>query len=108
MLHKPKPSDTNPNAWKSRLAACGNRIDEELRGETYAGTADTRNTALITAAFAADAIKHGTLATLRIANFDLPSAFIHNRLPRSATGGRQVVMKLQDDLDHPMAGTLVQ
>ena len=76
MLFKPKPTDDDPDAWKARLAGCGNRVPDDVRGDTYAGTADSRNTALIIAAFAADAVKNGTLETLRISNFDLPSAFL--------------------------------
>jgi hypothetical protein len=76
MLHKPKASADNPSAWKSRLCACGNRVPDELRGETYAGTADTRNTALICAAFSANAVKNGTLDTLRYANFDYLALFV--------------------------------
>jgi hypothetical protein len=109
MLYKPKPTDADPDAWKARLAACGNRISDDVKGDTYAGTADTRNTALITAAFGADAVKNGTLGTLRISNFDLPSAFINkNRLTREHTGGKQVVMKIQDTLPHPLAGKWVE
>ena len=48
------------------------------------------------------------METLRISNFDLPSAFLQNRLPRSATGGKQVVMKLQHNLPHPLAGKWVE
>lgn len=108
MLYKPKPADADPDEWKARLAACGNRIPTDLRGDTYAGTADSRNTALITAAFGADAVKNGTLGTLRIGNFDLPSAFVQNKLTREHTGGKQVVMKLQDNLPHHLAGQWVE
>lgn len=108
MLYKPKPTEDDPDAWKARLAGCGNRIPDEVRGDTYAGTADSRNTALIIAAFAADAVATGKLDTLRISNFDLPSAFLQNRLPRSSTGGKQVVMKLQHNLPHPLAGKWVE
>jgi hypothetical protein len=109
MLYKPKPTEEDPEEWKARFAACGNRIPDELKGDTYAGTADTRNTALITAAFGADAVKNGTLATLRIGNFDLPSAFVNgNRLTRAHTGGKQVVIKIQPGLPHPLAGEWVE
>ena len=108
MLYKPKPTDEDPDEWKARLAACGNRIPDDLKGETYAGTADSRNTALILAAFGVDAVKNSTLVTLQISNFDLLSAFLQNRLPRSATGGKQVVMKLQHNLPHPLAGKWVE
>ncbi len=109
MLYKPKPSEDDPEAWKARFAACGNRIPDELKGETYAGTADTRNTAIIIAAFGADAVKNDTLSTLRIGNFDLPSAFVNgNKLPRSATGGKQVVMFIQPGLPHPLSGMWVE
>jgi hypothetical protein len=109
MLYKPKASEDDPDEWKARFAACGNRIPDEFKGETYAGTADTRNTALITAAFGADAVKNGTLGTLRIGNFDLPSAFVNgNALTRAHTGGKQVVMLIQPGLPHPLAGKWVE
>lgn len=109
-----------PNAWTisslmfikfkrdgrvtARLAGCGNQQKTGSYSSTYASTSDHSTHTLITAAYYAHAIKTKTLPTLIHADFDVPGAFLQERLPRSATGGRQLCLKLPANLPHPLAG----
>ena len=109
-----------PDAWKisslmfikfkrdgrvtARLAGCGNQQKPGSYSTTYAATSDHATHALITAAYYAHAIQNRSLSTLIHADFDVPGAFLQERLPRSATGGRQLCLKLPTNLPHPLAG----
>jgi hypothetical protein len=93
-----------------RLAGCGNGQSEASYDNTYAGTSDTATLACLTSAFFAEAIRDGpaALAALVHADFDITKAFLHCALPRAATCGKQIVMRLQSNLPHPWAGRWVE
>ena len=92
----------------ARLAACGNQMPSGSFGDCSASTSDHHSHALIVAAYFAEAVKSGRLADLVHAGFDISGAFLQNRLPRSATGGRQVLMWMPRNIPHPLAGKLVE
>jgi hypothetical protein len=92
----------------ARLAADGRGQTPDSYSDTYAGTSDTSARALILALMFAEAQQHNNTDSLDVFDFDITGAFLQNRLPRSATGGKQIVMRLPSDLPHPLAGTLVE
>jgi hypothetical protein len=92
----------------ARLAACGNRQPPESYSDTYAPTSDHPTFALTVAAYYANAIATNTVPSLIHAAFDVPGAFLQERLPRSATGGKQLVMRLPHNLPHRLAGKWVE
>ena len=92
----------------ARLAACGNQQHPDSYTETYASTSDHHSHTMVIAAYYANAVATNTLSTLTHSDFDITGAFLQNRLPRSATGGKQLVMKLPSNLPHPWAGRWVE
>ena len=88
----------------ARLTGNGSRQSSESFDSTYAGTSDLASLACLISAFFAQAVADDTLDQLVHADFDLPKAFLQCRLPRSATNGKQIVIKMQDNLPHPLAG----
>ena len=81
-----------------RLAIDGSRQPSDTYQETFAGTSCTTNRAFILSCVLADSAHHHKLHKLQIGDFDIPGAFLQNRLPRSATGGRQFYTKLPHDI----------
>lgn len=92
----------------ARLAGCGNQQHPSSYSSTYASTSDHNTHTMIVAAYYAHAIATNTVNTLVHSDFDINGAFLQNRLPRSATGGKQLVMKLPTSLPHPWAGRWVE
>ena len=92
----------------ARLAACGNQQHPSSYSSTYASTSDHNTHTMIVAAYYAHAIATKTINTLVHSDFDINGAFLQNRLPRSATGGKQLAMKLPTSLPHPWAGRWVE
>ena len=64
----------------ARLAIDGSHQPQESYNETYAGTSDTTNRALILATYLADATSRNCLPQLLLGDFDFPGAFLHNKL----------------------------
>ena len=92
----------------ARLAGCGNQQHPSSYSSTYASTSDHNTHTMIVAAYYAHAVATNTVDTLIHSDFDINGAFLQNRLPRSATGGKQLVMKLPTSLPHPWAGHWVE
>ena len=90
----------------ARLAACGNQQVAGSYSESYASTSDHATFACILAAYYAYAAAAGV--PLSHSDFDITGAFLQCPLPRSATGGKQLLMKLPDGLDHPLSGQWVE
>jgi hypothetical protein len=59
------------------------------------------------AAFFADAVKRGVLDQLIVSEFDIVGAFLNNAL-NHLNSPLQLVMRLPDDLPHPLAGQWVE
>ena len=92
---KPKPTTTNPNRIKARLAVNGARQPPHTYSATHAGTSDAQHRIFIIATALADCSHRGTLPQLRIGGFDLESAFINGLpLPLTATGGCPLYTRL--------------
>jgi len=81
-----------------RLAIDGSRQPKDTYQETFAGTSCTTNRAFILSSVLADAAHRNILNRLTIGDFDVPGAFLQNRLPRSATGGRQLYTSIPKDV----------
>ena len=92
----------------ARLAGNGAQQRSDSYSDTFASTSDHGIFSLTTAAYYADATLHNTLDTLHHCDFDFEGAFLQQRLPRSATGGKQVVLKLPHNLPHRLAGKWVE
>lgn len=92
----------------ARLAGCGNQQDAASYDSTFASTSDHHSHTMVIAAYYAYAVQSQTLDSLIHSDFDITGAFLQNRLPRSATGGKQLVMKLPTSLPHPWAGRWVE
>ena len=92
----------------ARLAGCGNQQSPDSYSTTYAPTSDHPTFALTVAAYYANAVSTKTVPGLIHASFDVPGAFLQERLPRSATGGKQLVMRLPHNLPHRLAGKWVE
>jgi hypothetical protein len=94
---KPKPLATDPANIRVRLAADGARQPPHTYGLTHAGTSDATQRAFIMAITLADCATRKCFDRLQVVGFDFPSAFINgNSLPRSATGGIQLVTRIPD------------
>ncbi len=91
----------------ARLAAGGNRQPLGSYGATYAPTVDDSSTKLVNAAMLADAVKFGYHEKIHMPSFDVPGAFLNVPLDRS-TCPRQILMYLQPNLPHPLAGQWVE
>jgi hypothetical protein len=65
---------------------------------TFAGTSTTQHRTFITACYQANCAKRGITSKLRRVDFDVPAAFLHNGLPRSETGGHQIITTMPADL----------
>ena len=92
----------------ARLAGNGAQQRSDSYGDTFASTSDHGIFSLATATYYADAVLHNTVDTLHHCDFDFEGAFLQQRLPRSATGGKQVVLKLPHNLPHRLAGKWVE
>ena len=92
----------------ARIALCGNGQTPDSYDDIYASTSDHSSWVAIFAAYYAAAINNGTLDSLGHHDFDLKAAFLHNRLPRSATGNRQLILTLPSCLPHRLAGKQVE
>jgi hypothetical protein len=85
----------------ARLAACGNQQADDSYSESYASTSDHPTFACILSAYYAHA--QSTNTTLIHDDFDITGAFLQCELPRSATGGKQLLMKLPDALNDSLS-----
>lgn len=91
----------NDGRTSARLAVNGKHQPPDSYTDTYAGTSDSTNRAFLLSTALADAAHRDCLSDLIIGDFDFPGAFLHNHLPRSLTGGRQIVVRLPHDLPDP-------
>lgn len=82
----------------ARLAIDGSKQPVETYKETFAGTSCTTNRCFIISSSLADASHRRILHKLRIGDFDIPGAFLQNKLPRSATGFKQLWTLLPKDI----------
>ena len=85
-------------AISARLPLGGDRQTPDTYGGTYAGTSNTTNRLFLLNVARKDAADRNMLDQLIVADTDLPGAFLHNGLPRSMTGGRQLYTRLPKDL----------
>jgi hypothetical protein len=92
----------------ARLAGCGNQQPAHSYDDISASTSDHTTWKCTLAAYYADAQHTNSVDRLVHTDFDVPGAFLNERLPRSATGGKQVVMRLPTNLPHPLAGQWVE
>ena len=90
----------------ARLACGGNDQPRDSYRETYAPTVDENTTKVAIAAFHADAVKNGYVKELCMSDFDVPGAFLNIELDKTSRP-RPIVMKIQEDLPHPLAGKWV-
>jgi len=108
MLNKEKFLGTGAHdKYSSRLVPFGNNQPPDSYTTTFAPTADGSLTDLMIAATFADATKNGNLAELELFSFDITGAFLHGELT-SKNFPRQIIIKLQDDLPHRLAGKWVE
>jgi len=89
---------------KARLAAGGNRMPDDSFCETFAPCASDESKKLMIASYQAFAKQSGV--ALSISDFDVVSAFLHIELTK-ANCPRQIIMHLQKNLPHPLAGKKV-
>ena len=94
MYMKEKLNDT----VTGRLAIDGSGQTPDTYKETFAGTSCTTNRCFLTSCVLADAVHRGVLHKLHIGDFDIPGAFLQNRLPRSETGFKQLWTLLPKDI----------
>ena len=71
-------------------------------GETYAPTPDNASMLMCMSAFQAHAIKYGYKDSLEYESFDVDGAFLQCDL----VSNRQIITKIPDNIDHPLAGKL--
>jgi len=90
----------------ARLACGGNDQPRDSYRETYAPTVDESTTKVAIAAFHADAVKNNYVRELCMSDFDVPGAFLNIELDKTSCP-RPIVMKIQEDLPHPLAGKWV-
>jgi len=89
----------------ARLALDGENQPEDSYSDTYAATSDVTNKLFIIATSLQDAANRDCLDKLEFTVFDIPGAFLHNRLTREMTGGHQIVTQLPFNLpDKNLAG----
>ena len=91
----------------ARLAINGAGQPPSSYGATHAGTSDPAHRIFILATALADAaLRDKKLVT---ASFDIEGAFINNNpLPRSMTGGHQLLVRLPNELPRPYGGALAE
>ena len=91
----------------ARLAINGAGQPPSSYGATHAGTSDPVHRIFILASALADAaIRDKELVT---ASFDIEGAFLNgNPLPRSQTGGHQLLVRLPGELPRPYGGALAE
>ena len=89
----------------ARLAINGAGQPSSTYSDTHAGTSDPAHRIFILATALADAaVRNKDLIT---ASFDIEGAFINgNKMPRSATGGHQLLVRLPKELPPPYGGAL--
>jgi hypothetical protein len=93
----------------ARLPLDGSRQTPDTYVDTYAGTSDATNRIFLLATAITSARAKGDLDMLIIADFNVPAAFLNEKLPREATGGRQLYTRLPNDLpDDRYAGQLAE
>ena len=85
----------------ARLAIDGSRQPPDSYTETFAGTSDVTNRSFIIALTLADASHRHQLPNLVIGSYDITAAFLQSSLPRSHTGGYQLLTILPKDLPDP-------
>ena len=82
----------------ARFALNGKDQPDDSYDETFSSTSDQADRSFILSAALADAADRDVLQDLQLGDCDIPGAFLHNALPRSATGGRQLVTRLPFNL----------
>ena len=82
----------------ARLAIDGSQQPPSSYADTHAGTSKTTHRTFLLACYQANCAKRGILHKLRRIKFDVPAAFLTNRLTRQDTGGHQIVTRMPDDI----------
>jgi Reverse transcriptase (RNA-dependent DNA polymerase) len=85
----------------ARLAIDGSHQPPDSYTNTFAGTSDVTNRSFIIAVTLADAAHRNILPELVIGSYDITAAFLQSSLPRSQTGGYQLLTILPKDLPDP-------
>jgi hypothetical protein len=86
----------------TRFALNGTQQKDGDYGETYAPTPDNASMLLCMSAFQAHAIKNGYQNLLEYESFDVDGAFLQCDL----VSKRQIITKIPENIDHPLAGKL--
>ena len=86
----------------TRFALNGTLQKEDDYGETYAATPDEAAMICCMSAFQAHAIKHNYVQDLEYESFDVEGAFLHVDL----VSKRQIITRLPQNIDHPLAGRM--
>ena len=87
----------------SRLALDGSQqpVGSYDPGDIFAACSDTTNRSFLIATSLQNAADKDMLPNLDIFDLDIPGAFLHNKLTRKMTGGRQMIARLPWDLPDP-------
>ena len=86
----------------ARLAIDGSQQPPDSYTNTFAGTSDATNRSFLIAVTLADAAHRCILPQLIIGSYDITAAFLQSALPRSTTGGYQLLTRLPLDLPNPL------
>jgi hypothetical protein len=79
------------NTIKARLCMNAKQQPSNTYNKTYAGTSDTTIRLFILSVYLADAATRGISGKVQIVDFDIPGAFLHNKLTRKDTNGIQLI-----------------
>jgi hypothetical protein len=82
----------------ARLAIDGSSQPPSSYSSTYAGTSSTLNRLFLTAVYQANCVYRGITPRYRRVRFDVPAAFLRNRLTRQDTGGHQIITRMPHDI----------
>jgi hypothetical protein len=89
----------------ARLATHGNRQPPDSYNNIFASTSDVTNLIAMLVTGLTHAANTDQLSNLLIGDFDIPGFFLQHHLPRSESGGRQLILQLPKDLPSTLAGT---
>jgi hypothetical protein len=94
------------NTVKARLCMNANGQPSNTYNQTYAGTSDTTIRLFILSVYLADAATRGINDQVEMVDFDIPGAFLHNKLTKEHTNGVQLLAKLPKGLPSPYENML--
>ena len=100
-------TDKTDGSVTARIAVDGSQQTPDTYSQTHAGTSDAKHQITSLAIGLADATsRHVPFWTF---DFDIEAAFINgNKLDRTSTGGRQIIVKLPKELDSPYSESIAE